>query len=183
MVVLISLGSFLAVAVGPSCAIVMRPRLDKWPAGGSRFYLNATRDQIWPTFVGALAIPQNCANVSLGMDCISNAWYTLSDGLIPFLPSLDNMKTTTEFFGVVSPKTVRQLYARQLVRLYRARWTLATTQMSNLGDAVAEIGRLWIDAAIFTQSTRFAYRKKVFYRINNVQQPLTTASCITMRGL
>jgi len=182
IVLLIFVGSFLAVTVGPSSAIAMRPRSDKWPAGGSTFYLNATRDQMWPTLVDDSVIPKNCADVSLDMDCISDAWYTLSDGLIPFLPSLSAMKTTPDFFSVISPKSVRQLYTRQPVGLYRAQWTLATTQMSNLGDAVAELGRLWNIAAWNARTTRFKYRKNVFYRINDVQQPVTMAKCITMRS-
>jgi hypothetical protein len=95
LVTLIFVGSLLAVTVGPSSAIVMRPRLDKWPAGGSRFYLNATRDQIWPAFVDDSAIPRNCANVSLDMDCISDAWYTLSDGLIHILTFFEPLNDRT----------------------------------------------------------------------------------------
>lgn len=149
LVLLILVGSFLAVSVGPSSAIAMRPRSDEWPARGSKFYLNATREQIWPTFVDDSAIPRNCANVSLDMNCISNAWYTLSDGLIPYLPTLNGLTTTPEFFSVVSPKTVRQLYTRHLSafierngpwQLHRCRILAMRSQKS----AVSGLTQLWV---------------------------------------
>jgi len=189
LVLLIVLGTGLAVTVGPSSAISMRPRLDAWPAGGTDFYINATTDQIWPTSLNDSGIPTECSNVTLGMNCISDSWTTLSDGLIPFWPNLNLGNTIPEFFGVVSPKSMRQLYTKQTTGIYWTRWTLATTQMSNLGDAVAEIGRLWINAAYSTSeivnwkySTRFRYRKEATYTIDDIYQPLTMATCLSSRS-
>ncbi|KAF2118218.1 hypothetical protein BDV96DRAFT_597083 [Lophiotrema nucula] len=160
LAVLLVVGAVLAVTVRPSSAIVMRPRSDLWPAGGTSFYINATRDQIWPSFLDDSAIPSQCANVSLDMDSLSDAWYTLSDGLLPFLPSLTDNTPTPELFGV----------------------------MSNLADAVSEVGRLWINAAVGTHliphwkySQRFRWRKNVVYTIDNIFQPVTFAWCSTLR--
>ncbi len=46
LISLIIVGSLLALTVGPSSAIVMRPRLDNWPAGGTDFYLNTNLEDL-----------------------------------------------------------------------------------------------------------------------------------------
>jgi hypothetical protein len=189
LVLLIVFGSLLAVTVGPSSAIAMRPRLDNWPAGGTDFYLNATEDQIWPLSVDASAIPPTCSNVTLSTDCISNGWGGVADALLPYWPDLNAMTAMPESLAITSPKSMRQMYTRQKTGIYRAAWTLATVQMSNLGDAVAEIGRLWINAAVgywmvpnAKYSPRFMYRKDVSYTIDGVYQPIAMAACLAHRN-
>ncbi|KAL9598848.1 MAG: hypothetical protein Q9179_003773 [Wetmoreana sp. 5 TL-2023] len=44
---LVTVGTLAALA-GPSCAVLLIPQARDWPAGGTTFYLNATRDRIWP---------------------------------------------------------------------------------------------------------------------------------------
>ncbi|KAL8727297.1 MAG: hypothetical protein Q9181_005761 [Wetmoreana brouardii] len=49
---LVTVGALAALA-GPSCAVLLIPQAQDWPAGGTTFYLNATRDQIWPAKLSA----------------------------------------------------------------------------------------------------------------------------------
>lgn len=41
-------GIIVAVASGPSSAILLIPRVQLWPAGNTQIWINATADQIWP---------------------------------------------------------------------------------------------------------------------------------------
>ena len=45
----------LAVVVGPSCAVLLVPQSQSWPAGGTHFFLNGTQDLFWPTHLRAYA--------------------------------------------------------------------------------------------------------------------------------
>lgn len=39
----------LAATCGPASAVLLTPRLQQWPAGSTRIWVNATADHIWPT--------------------------------------------------------------------------------------------------------------------------------------
>ncbi|KAI4273061.1 MAG: hypothetical protein L6R35_006432 [Caloplaca aegaea] len=43
----------LVVLAGPSCAVLLIPQSQDWPAGRSLFYLKGNMDQIWPTSLSA----------------------------------------------------------------------------------------------------------------------------------
>ena len=184
----IVLVTILASSVGPSSAIAMRPRMEDWPAGGTYIYLNATREQIWPSSFDGSDIPPACRNVSVTTDCISSGWNTIADNLLPFWRDVNGTTNLPETFQFNSPKALRVIKHRYRAGIYGQRWTLATTPMSNLADSVSEIGRLWARAAYWSadvagkHSRRFKYRKDVTYAISNVYQPLTSATCTSNRG-
>lgn len=74
LIMLIIVGVLLALTVGPSSAIAIRPRIDNWPAGGTDFYLNTTLEEIWPSLINVSTIPSSCNNITLGTTCISRDW-------------------------------------------------------------------------------------------------------------
>lgn len=188
LIMLIIAGTILALTVGPSSAIAMRPRLDNWPAGGSDFYLNATVDEIWPLTIDASTIPTSCSNITVGTTCISRDWEFAVYQLLAYWPSLNDRATMPESLQINSPKSTRQVYTRTTEGLYPFFETVATTQMSVLADSVAEIGRLWAIAANELHNVtpdrprRFVYRKEATYSLENVYQPVTAAFCRSQRN-
>lgn len=174
LILLIVTGSVLFVTVGPSTAIIMRPRLRDWPAGGSQFYLNATEDQLWPQNITAAdATPRRFDD-----------WVMIPDTMLPSWSQLNDGKALPEFYEVASEKSVRQLFTSAKIGIYSRNWSLATTQMSCLADAEENIGRLWINAAFGawlvkkrTYSNRARWRRGVRWSITNVRQPLTMTLC------
>ena len=46
---IITLCVALGTLSGPSSAILLIPRLQFWPAGSTHIWLNATREQLWPS--------------------------------------------------------------------------------------------------------------------------------------
>jgi len=187
LVLVLIVGAILALTVGPSSAIAMRPRIDNWPAGGSDFYLNATKEEIWPSYLDGSTVSPLCTNITLGTTCISKDWQFAVYQLLSYWPQLNNRSTMPENLQLSSPKSLRQLLTRDTQGLYPEFETLATTQMSNLADPLAEIGRLWAIAAFELDQIapkhhrRFMYRNDAIYSINNVYQPLTTAICMSQR--
>ena len=183
LVTLLVVGAFLALTAGPSSAIVMRPRVDDWPAGGTDFYLNATCNEIWPSIVDASSIPTSCNNITSNTTCISRDWEFARDQLLAYWPGLTDSATVPESLQLNSPKSIRLMYTRERKGLYSYSETIATTHMSNLAHSLAEIGRLWTIAAAGLsnvspkQPRKFKYRNNVLYTLKNVYQPDTTAIC------
>lgn len=188
LIILLLIGTVLALTVGPSSAIAMRPRLDNWPAGGTDFYLNATVDEIWPSIVDATSIPSSCNNVTVDTTCISRDWQFALDQLLAYWPKLTDRATMPESLQINSPESIRLMYTRQTQGLYTSIETLATTQMSNLADSLAEVGRLWAIAASELENVsphrprKFRYRNDAIYTLQDVYQPITTAKCWAHRN-
>lgn len=60
VVALITLATILGVSVGPCGAVLMRPRLDWWPSGGTNFWLNGTHDALYTDNPDSGAVPASC---------------------------------------------------------------------------------------------------------------------------
>ncbi|KAK1149709.1 hypothetical protein N8T08_005262 [Aspergillus melleus] len=64
----------LATGAGPSSAILMIPRVDSWPAGSTRFWVNAPAKEIWPDHLDASSVMdrESCRHIQdplLSNDC------------------------------------------------------------------------------------------------------------------
>jgi hypothetical protein len=58
---LLVLAGGTATVIGPASAVLMLPRSQNIPAGGTSFYLDGTGDQYWPDTVTASSEPEFCA--------------------------------------------------------------------------------------------------------------------------
>ncbi|KAL8911390.1 MAG: hypothetical protein Q9171_003436 [Xanthocarpia ochracea] len=71
----------LAALVGPSCAVLLIPQPQNWPAGGTVIYLNGTQDHIWPANLSAEQVPMKdlCASADATENgvCPSGGYYSL----------------------------------------------------------------------------------------------------------
>ncbi|KAL8920370.1 MAG: hypothetical protein Q9172_004537 [Xanthocarpia lactea] len=71
----------LAALVGPSCAVLLIPQPQNWPAGGTVIYLNGTQDHIWPANLSAEQVPMKdlCTSVDATENgvCPSGGYYSL----------------------------------------------------------------------------------------------------------
>ena len=80
LVLFLILAGALALLVGPSCAVLLVPQNQDWPAGGTTLILNGTRDEFWPVTVEASpALTMICSSsdgVRYGV-CPSGAYHSL----------------------------------------------------------------------------------------------------------
>ncbi|KAL8984697.1 MAG: hypothetical protein Q9177_004632 [Variospora cf. flavescens] len=71
----------LVVLAGPSCAVLLIPQSQDWPAGRSLFYLKGNMDQIWPTSLSAASSTFREACVSAEATtfgiCPSGGYYSI----------------------------------------------------------------------------------------------------------
>jgi hypothetical protein len=82
-ILLLALAGGTAVVIGPASAVLMLPRSQTTPAGGTSFYLDGTSAQYWPSTVTASSEPVVCAlaNATSYAICPSGGYKSLKRNL------------------------------------------------------------------------------------------------------
>ncbi|KAG8533075.1 uncharacterized protein KY384_001858 [Bacidia gigantensis] len=57
----------LAVLTGPSCAVLLVPSKQDWPAGGTSLFLNGTKDEFWPVQLASSPFLDSTCSSSTGI--------------------------------------------------------------------------------------------------------------------
>lgn len=71
--------SIAGLTVGPSIGILMRPRLDLWPAGGTSFWINATESALYPELMQPSADLGHCSLETGDLACPAGGWKALNE--------------------------------------------------------------------------------------------------------
>ncbi|KAJ4127883.1 hypothetical protein NW768_008163 [Fusarium equiseti] len=74
---LLILSGLLAVLAGPTTAVLMIPRELEWKAGGVNFYLNGTREEMWPNYLGAPTVNCSGSNWLNNTRCLANGYHSI----------------------------------------------------------------------------------------------------------
>ena len=180
---LVILCTFLSVSVGPSSAILMRPRLDYWPAGGTEFWIDIPQQDLWSTEVTASSVPSSCTVDTGDPACPHGDWQTIAQDYMSYWHDirLDDVPLP---FGISMPghKAVRFLVAtsRSEALVDPQPFTVATVPSYGLAYGVSEAARLWYVAS-FSLRDDPARR---FWSLNDArqsvqaQQPVVQARCL-----
>ncbi|KAK0639811.1 hypothetical protein B0T16DRAFT_463448 [Cercophora newfieldiana] len=171
---LIVLCCFLGLSVGPSSATLMRPRFDYWPGGGTRFWMNGSLEQLFPTVMDDSPTISHCG-IDVGGDidlsCPAGNWKEMADLQFSYWPQVVPGGSMPKFLPTASKYSVKvqEMYFRELPN--RAMdvpdgTSVATVSISPLADAVAELGLLWGWAAATNHLSRVRYRSKVQYYLS-----------------
>ncbi|KAL8709735.1 MAG: hypothetical protein Q9220_005521 [cf. Caloplaca sp. 1 TL-2023] len=103
MLFLIVVGVLAALA-GPACAVLLVPQPQDWPAGGTTFFLNGTKDQLWPTYISAEQVVQrdlcNSDDATEHGICPSGGFYSLWAHFA---------QTNSKMYVEANPKYAREL--------------------------------------------------------------------------
>ena len=184
LMLLLVIGTLLGVSVGPSSAIVLKPRIDDWPAGGTQFFLGATPQQLFPLQVNSSDMFPYCLGDHGYDECPSGNWRDLGDTNAEHWTRFSIASNDyPEVISLSSESAVRHLYHTAKTGLYGDRFTLATTQHAGLANALVDISRLWVIAAEKVGRGRFTSQRDVSFTIDGpgAQQPITLVSCAPMR--
>ncbi|KAK5011846.1 hypothetical protein LTR28_004363 [Elasticomyces elasticus] len=166
----------LGVSVGPSTNILMRPRLDDWPAGGTTFWLNATYDALFPSALNDSTSLAHCGTYTGDSSCPYGDWQILSQQYYRFWPGVVNLSSMPQEVFMPGRTAVRRMGIR-----YRAE-TRTETIWSNaygsawignsaVADALAQLGPYWSYAARNVDpGKRLIYRKDATFA---VEAPMT----------
>lgn len=183
----------LGVAVAPASAIAMQPVLDWWPAGGTDIWLNATREQLFPTELNEThTLGTECDIASQNDHCPSASWNSI-ENLLAFMPLLNTSRPPMDarlpdIFTVRARTAGIEIYIelRQPVfDRYTFNYTIATTQHAVMAEALAENTRLWDLAARYATErgeNRFFYRREADYTMNS-SNPIVHVRCAQAMNL
>ena len=186
LVPLILICTIFGVALGPSSATALIPRLDIWPSGEALMALNTTSGLLWPSKLDANAVPDpDCNNLSLG--CLHPlAWESIGSNffsywghaITPGAPAFSPQRV-----DVPSIMSLRSMDIRLqgLSGSMNAPWTVAWIQHAVIGDLVntfrfltspsrsTKCRKSWSPAMCSYQDVSWYVR---------AQQPVVVAACM-----
>ncbi|KAH8693338.1 hypothetical protein GQ44DRAFT_765280 [Phaeosphaeriaceae sp. PMI808] len=175
--------SIAGLTVGPSTGILMRPRLDEWPAGGTTFWINATETLLNPERIEATAGLNHCSLENGDMSCPAGGWQVFNEQYFPYWKSLGGMGAIPQSLFMPGRSSLRQFVLRtrnvhdfRLSLLWANAFTLASVSPSIVADALVDLERLWINAAANADIGNFKYRRDASFTTNALQ-PLVLTRC------
>lgn len=164
----------------------MIPRLEDWPAGGTSFYLNMTRDDIWPATVDASIVPDHCSTPGVagtrdGRPCPAGGWEALNSGFVSLSRTARGIDSTdvgfNGFYGHAGHFPVPS--ERALI----AMGTVNITSLAQLciSDALLLVAQMWSsiseNESVFPNQV-FQFRRSATFSIEEgVLQPWTMSFC------
>lgn len=183
---LVFICALLSVSVGPSSAILMRPRLDYWPAGGTDFWVNIPQGQLGSTNVRASQVSTNCSIDTGDSACPYADWQTIAENYLAFWTSPRAAGYLPTEFYMPSAKSSRLMttVTRSPYWQYSEKWTVATVSSSSVADGLSETGRLWVLAASKNLPYKGVWGLRRFWSNNDAlfrieaEQPIVQARCL-----
>ncbi|RAK97567.1 uncharacterized protein BO80DRAFT_363641 [Aspergillus ibericus CBS 121593] len=172
--------TLLGLTVGPSTSNLMKPRLGDWPAGGTPFWINCTKDVLFPRTVENSSSLSHCALDNSDLACPAGNWQILNQDYYSFFPRLVDAGSVPQNITVSGAASIRTfgMRSRNLFGSHEMMWgnayTIATTPLSVVADSVAELGRLWSYAAANIDVGRFKFRNDALFTVNSLQPVVLT---------
>jgi hypothetical protein len=171
------------LTVGPSTGILMRPRLDEWPAGGTTSWINATEALLNPEIMEASADLNHCALDNGDSSCPAAGWRVLNEQYFPHWRSLGGMGAIPQALYMSGRSSIRQFVLRSRniddsisSLLWANTFTLASVSPSNVADALIDLERFWINAAANSYIGNFRFRRDASFT-TETSQPLVFTRC------
>ncbi|KAI9770183.1 MAG: hypothetical protein M1839_003249 [Geoglossum umbratile] len=178
LMTILSVCVVLASIVAPAGAIAMQPELMEWPAGGTSLWINATRDELWPSRLNSSGFSPSCRDPGgyAGGYCPSAQWQAMQS-YFNVLSNLQNPNSvipeSIEFKGKHS---TRRLNHRPRIGAYPFPWTIATLPQAVVADAITRVSALWYFAAFWAPGYRYKYRREATASID-AMVPVTHVYC------
>ena len=116
LLIIIVLSGFLALLIAPSAAVLLQPRSQNVPAGGTAYYVPATADQLWPSEMdGSEELPvcfeeyasQNIACPSSGFDSLRTYFMNFNASFFVPLMMWDTYEVSPLVFQSLAAKIPR----------------------------------------------------------------------------
>ena len=171
--------SILGLSVGPSSAVLMRPRLQTWNAGGTPFWIRGTEPTLFPTVIDDDPGLPSCLVANANTSCPSSGWEIINQNVISFWPRMLSPGMAPEVVQLNSVNSVRDLttVTRSAGNdIFTNAWTVATIPLTFIADSVVDLAKYWYIAAHNEPSFNLKYRVDVTSSVNALQ-PIVLARC------
>ncbi|KAJ6031382.1 hypothetical protein N7540_002114 [Penicillium herquei] len=181
------LAVLLASTAAPSSALLMVPRSDEYAAGGTEFWLNATRDELWPSEVTleGIGVDPSCLKDPDPLYCPSSGWDSFASQALPFFRNTALPGSPYNFISNPDSAPIPGKYGSRDLKLrvgvrgeLGIGWTIAACPTRVLADALVVTSMFW-DYASFCPPERehFSWRESATWAISGLRQATTTVSC------
>lgn len=183
IVPLILLCTVLGFAVGPSSATLMRPRLDDWSMRYVPFWVDRSLDDLYPTTMNDSADISHCMADTGDPACPAGNWQTLNELHFSYWRWFVPRGTLPDYVHLSSRYSQRVLHTKSRAPpdeprlLFSDAYTLCTAPLAPVGDAAAEVLRLWRIAS-YMATTRLRRNLDVSLSVDT-KQPIVFARCNT----
>lgn len=180
-ILVLMLATWLAPIVGPSSGVLMVPKIDDWPAGGTDFWLNTTRDKLWPSEVTHYGIDPGCLLDKGQFDCPFSGWKAFQAGVFPMFHHLtlpDDPYAWIEF--PYSTRVIGKYGFRSMNILNSVSFPLTVTSglTSALADALSLAGQFWAEVPGCPPIRQhFNWATSAVWSVPKLRQPVTTVAC------
>jgi hypothetical protein len=191
-VLALALSTILATLIGPTTAILLQPRLEWWPAGGTDVWIDTTQDALYPSVINSSSIVRGSGydcETSDHENCPSAGWQGLAKWLNTFQFNDHGAGSSIPNSGLTF--TVREAQSEPLFGMRPQDGDLLTAQtwmfVPNIALSRAFGGSifLWYGAAQESQrrgETNFASYKDAYYSMIGRAPGLATRCNTTMRN-
>jgi hypothetical protein len=181
MVWLIALATVLGVSVGPSGAVLMRPRLEWWPAGGTDFWLDVTSENIYAGNISSDTVPESCSKFNSDLACPYGGFESLIEQYAVLWPQMQTMGAMPESIWLPGERSLREhkIWQRssqdQEASLWGHEITWAHGPTVSVANAIADLTRLWSFAAFNAKRRqRFRFREDASFSVKDHQPYIHT---------
>ena len=188
LLMVVVVAGFLALLIAPAAAVLLQPRSQNVPAGGTAYFLPATPDQLWPSEVNGSDELSECFGeyAPQNIVCASAGFESLRNYLLNFNSSFNVPSMMFGTFGIspiviqgLAGKTPRLLNSGTIYGLSRETSILqpnaitAILQDSLTGD--------WRNGTKYWLGKRFSAVREYRYADQRLSSVLTTSPMVLTR--
>jgi hypothetical protein len=181
--------TILGSTLGPSAAVAGQPTVRNWPAGGTKFYLNATTEALYPTRLDTLGPSELPCSAFRNGSCFLSNYNLLAEELLSHWPSY--FPDDYNFRQLMPENTLlsgRQNLRNLAIRFngpfeYRPPVSAATVPLAAIADAVSKTMKYWTianSARCTPKQNSFCYYNDISFAVAALQ-PTTYVSCSSNR--
>ncbi len=184
----IVLAGSLALLIAPSAAVLLQPRSQRVPAGGTTYFLPATPDQLWPSEVNGSDERSECFGEYSDQNivCASAGFESIRNYFLNFNTSFDVPSLMFDTYGM-SPLVVQSL-AGKIPRLLNSGTVFGFTRETSIlqPNAITTILQDsltgdWRDATKNWPGSRFSAMGEYQYADERLSSVVTTSPAVLTR--
>lgn len=188
MLLVIGVAAIIAVLIAPSSAVLLQPRLQNVPAGGTEYFLPATPDELWPNVVDGNDELPECFDEADARHilCASGGFESLRTYFQNFNSS---MRVTLTMLGYINPRPIIvQSPTARIPRLLNTGLIYGFNRETTISQTSAITAILqqsltedWYDLAHARSGRSFSAAKEYKYASEYISSASTTNPAVGVR--
>ena len=155
----------------------MIPELRNWEGGGTAFWLNSTRADLWPLRLDEMKDPPSCLASN---NCLAPSIDGIGELLSYWPQTSSHLNVMPEQISLIGKGALRRMEVRFRGPFdYQPPLTSATIPSAQIADALAELAMYWSEANVnncAAKKVNFCYYNDIEYSVETLQ-PVVFVRC------